>query len=129
MKELEKYIDERIVELQSKFKVKSMQKVGELLLVKMKIRQIQNCTPKPKLNKGIRVLIHLVDVIEKPFFIEPITHIPTKGDLIAIENIIDEKDFTDSELSKIYECSWSVWYVNFTKDKKGYVVELNCVGE
>ena len=30
---------------------------------------------------------------------------------------------------RIYECSWSVWYVNFTKDKKGYVVELNCVGE
>jgi len=84
---------------------------------------------KPKINKGIRILIHLVDVIEKPFFIEPITHIPTKGDLIAIENIIDEKDFTDSELNKIYEYSWSVWYVNFTKDKKGYLVELNCVGE
>ena len=81
------------------------------------------------LYAGFRVKIYLVDVIEKPFFIEPMMAVPRKEDLIAIENIIDEKDFTNKELDLIYKYAWSVWYVSWTKDEKGYVAELNCVGE
>jgi hypothetical protein len=40
IEELIDYIDKRIIELQQRYKVKSMPKVNELILVKMKIKQL-----------------------------------------------------------------------------------------
>jgi len=77
---------------------------------------------------GLRVKLHLAG-IKPDSFLTNIPFVPRAGDLIEAENMIDEKNYTDDELDKIHTLSWSVWYVNWGKDKDGYFAEIVCEGE
>ena len=81
----------------------------------------------PVLSTGIRVKLDLADVKSESFLTD-IPFVPRKGDLIDAENMIDEKNYTSEELDKIYSLAWSVWYVNWGKDKDGYFAEIVCQG-
>jgi len=44
-------------------------------------------------------------------------------------NLITKDNYTEKEIEKIHRLSWSVWYVNWGKDKDGYFAEIVCEGE
>lgn len=81
------------------------------------------------LAAGLRVKLHLADVNSNSFIIPGFHFIPRRGDLIDAENLIDEKNYSDEELGKIYSLCWSVWYVNWGKDEFGFFAEIVCEGE
>ena len=83
---------------------------------------------EPLLCAGLRVKLHLAEVNSNSFFIQPMPVIPRKGDLLDVCNMFDEKNYTELEIQKIYDYSWSVWYVNWGKDKEGYFAEIVCEG-
>ena len=70
-------------------------------------------------QEGVLETKHLVDM---PF-------IPRKGDLIGVEDMIDESNYEEQDLKIIYNLSWSVWYVYYGKDKDGYYIKIVCEGE
>ena len=78
---------------------------------------------------NLRVKLHLSDVNSNSFIIPDFHFVPRKGDLIDAENLIDEKNYSDEELDKIYSLSWSVWFVNWGKDDFGFFAEIVCEGE
>ena len=78
---------------------------------------------------GLRVKLNLADVNPNSFVIPDFHFVPRKYDLIDVENLIDEKNYSDEELDKIYSLSWSVWYVNWGKDEFGFFAEIVCEGK
>lgn len=80
------------------------------------------------LAAGLRVKLRLVGVDSNSFVIPNFHFVPRNGDLIDVENLIDEKNYSDEELYKIYSLSWSVWYVNWGKDEFGFFAEIVCEG-
>ena len=93
----------------------------------------KNAETKPDgytlLAAGLRVKLHLADVNSNSFVIPDFHFVPRKYDLIDVGNLIDEKNYSDEELDKIYSLSWSVWYVNWGKDDFGFFAEIVCEGE
>ena len=81
------------------------------------------------LAAGLRVKLHLADVNSNSFVIPNFHFVPRKDDLIDVEKLIDEKNYSTEELYKIYGLSWSVWYVNWSKDEFGFFAEIVCEGE
>ena len=81
------------------------------------------------LAAGLRVKLHLADVNSNSFVIPNFNFVPRKNDLIDAENLIDEKNYSEEEIDKIYSLSWSVWYVNWGKDEFGFFAEIVCEGE
>lgn len=81
------------------------------------------------LAAGLRVKLHLADVNPIPFEIPNFHFVPRKDDLIDVGSLIDENNYSDEELKKIYSLSWSVWYVNWGKDEFGFFAEIVCEGE
>lgn len=76
----------------------------------------------------IRVKLQL-STVNSDSFLSDVPFIPRAGDLIEAVNIIDKKNYTDDELNKIHSLCWSVWYINWGKDKDGYFAEIVCEGK
>jgi hypothetical protein len=93
----------------------------------------KNAETKPDgytlLAAGLRVKLHLADVNSNSFVIPNFHFVPRKDVLIDAGRLIDEKNYSDEELDKIYSLSWSVWYVNWGKDEFGFFAEIVCEGE
>jgi len=81
------------------------------------------------LAAGLRVKLHLLDVNSDLFVIPNFHFVPRDGDLIDVVQMIDENNYSDEEFKKIYKLSWSVWYVNWSKDEFGFFAEIVCKGE
>lgn len=81
------------------------------------------------LAAGLRVKLGLADINSNSFVIPNFHFVPRKGDLIDAETLIDENNYSDEEIEKIYSISWSVWYVNWGKDEFGFFAEIVCEGE
>jgi choline kinase len=77
---------------------------------------------------GLRVKLRLAGVNSNSFIIPDFYFVPREGDLIDVENLIDEKNYSDEELHKIYSLLWSVWYVKWGKDEFGFFAEIGCEG-
>jgi hypothetical protein len=81
------------------------------------------------LPAALRVKLLLANVNSNSFVIPEFHFVPRKNDLIDVLSLIDEKNYSDEELDKIYSLSWSVWYVNWGKDEFGFFAQIVCEGE
>lgn len=81
------------------------------------------------LASGLRVKLHFAYTTLDSFLLPGFHFLPRKGDLIDLKSLIDEKNYSDEELDKIYSLSWSVSCVNWGKDEFGIFAEISCEGE
>jgi hypothetical protein len=78
---------------------------------------------------NFRVKLRLADTNFKPFVIPNFYHVPRKGDLINVKDLIIETNYSAEELEKICSLSWVVWFVSWGKDDTGYYAKIVCDAE
>jgi len=80
-------------------------------------------------NNDLRVKLRLDGVCDESFIIDGFHFLPRKDEWIDVEDLIDEKNYSEPQISEIYRLCWSVKNVSWGKDENGFFAEIICGGE